>query len=442
VSPRTRAILAVSPNNPTGSFLTRGEIEALGRIAAERGIALVGDEVFADYPIDERCEAPSVLADPVALTFGLGGLSKSAGLPQLKLGWIGIGGPDALVTAARARLELICDTYLSVSTPVQQALIAAGRDIRSNPGPRAVNHRFECGVARPACTLLPASGVVRGDPGPRHAERNARPVASKRTTCSFTRVFLRFSARSVRDRQPAAQAEFHEGVRRVLIAPPAPDPRRPVIDMARAAGCSSRLLDSVDHSWDQRDRRPRRLALAREAGRARPGAAERWPRRPVALPAMSATAIDRFTSAWQARGLPRSGSERAAGGPPRHGSVRRVEHRPCATKMTAQAIGRFQTPTSRAPRRGPRDSGSASPKVVARRLRAFRAATAGERVDRPGEPRARARSAHDARRSLAGGSSSGSICTPETSGRPRRAMSGVALFGDLPFMVDADSADV
>jgi aspartate/methionine/tyrosine aminotransferase len=159
VSPRTRAILAVSPNNPTGSFLTGGEIDALGRIAAERGIALIGDEVFADYQIDERSEAPSVLADPVALTFGLGGLSKSAGLPQLKLGWMGIGGPDALVSAARARLELICDTYLSVSTPVQQAagaLIAAGRDIRSQILERVrSNHRdLECEVAaHPACTL-------------------------------------------------------------------------------------------------------------------------------------------------------------------------------------------------------------------------------------------------------------------------------------------------
>jgi hypothetical protein len=165
VSPRTRAILAVSPNNPTGSFLSPRDIRVLGRVAAARGLALVGDEVFADYVIDESRGRPaSVLDEPEVLTFGLGGLSKSAGLPQLKLGWMGLGGPDGVVREARARLELICDTYLSVSTPVQHAaaaLLEAGRAVRADIlGRVRANYRdLESEMsAHPACTLLPADG--------------------------------------------------------------------------------------------------------------------------------------------------------------------------------------------------------------------------------------------------------------------------------------------
>jgi alanine-synthesizing transaminase len=165
VSPRTRAILAVSPNNPTGSFLSRDEIASLSRIAQAHDLALIGDEVFADYVIDAGHEQPpSVLADPAVLTFGLGGLSKSAGLPQLKLGWVGIGGPEPLVVDARARLELIADTYLSVSTPVQHALpalLAAGAEIRARILERVranFRHLAAASAACAACTLLPADG--------------------------------------------------------------------------------------------------------------------------------------------------------------------------------------------------------------------------------------------------------------------------------------------
>jgi len=165
VSPRTRAILAVSPNNPTGSFLSRDEIAGLDRIAEAHGLALIGDEVFADYVIDgDREPPPSVLARPAALTFGLGGLSKSAGLPQLKLGWIGMAGPAPLVSDARTRLELIADTYLSVSTPVQRAaagLLAAGAGIRSRILDRVRTNYGRLAAAtaaHPACSLLPAEG--------------------------------------------------------------------------------------------------------------------------------------------------------------------------------------------------------------------------------------------------------------------------------------------
>jgi aspartate/methionine/tyrosine aminotransferase len=131
---RVRAILIVSPNNPTGSFLHREDLESISGLAAANEWAIIGDEVFADYPLDAAPDAVPVLSGAGVLTFSLGGLSKSAGLPQLKLGWIGFGGPQADVDRALAAYEIIADTYLSVSTPVQAAaaeLIEHGAAIRS-----------------------------------------------------------------------------------------------------------------------------------------------------------------------------------------------------------------------------------------------------------------------------------------------------------------------
>jgi aspartate/methionine/tyrosine aminotransferase len=133
MSDRTRAILIVSPNNPTGSFLHRDDLDALAAIAGAGRSALIGDEVFADYTLDPAAARTHVLAAADVPAFSLGGLSKSAGLPQLKLGWIGFGGPSAAVDAALARYEIVADTYLSVSTPVQAAaaqLIESGAAIR------------------------------------------------------------------------------------------------------------------------------------------------------------------------------------------------------------------------------------------------------------------------------------------------------------------------
>jgi len=115
-----RAVLAVSPNNPTGSALALEELDEMMRRCADRRAALIIDEVFADYPL-RMASIPVHCGSSPALTFRLGGLSKSVGLPQVKLGWILVDGPDDLVAAALQRLELICDTYLSVSTPVQIA---------------------------------------------------------------------------------------------------------------------------------------------------------------------------------------------------------------------------------------------------------------------------------------------------------------------------------
>jgi aspartate/methionine/tyrosine aminotransferase len=132
---RTRAVLVVSPNNPTGSMLRAADRDWLAELCADREWAIIADEVFADYPLRPGRDAVSCAGETRALTFVLGGLSKSAGLPQLKLGWIAVSGPDTVVPQALERLEVICDTYLSVSTPVQLAapvLLAAGRSVRDS----------------------------------------------------------------------------------------------------------------------------------------------------------------------------------------------------------------------------------------------------------------------------------------------------------------------
>ncbi len=131
LGPRTRAVVVVTPNNPTGSYLKKDELAALRALCAERGIALVSDEVFADYSFapDER-RAPSAAHEGPCLAFGLGGLSKSCGLPQLKLGWTAVSGPQALVRDALARLELVADSYLSVGAPVQHDFQAAAGFLR------------------------------------------------------------------------------------------------------------------------------------------------------------------------------------------------------------------------------------------------------------------------------------------------------------------------
>ncbi|RPJ40840.1 MAG: pyridoxal phosphate-dependent aminotransferase, partial [Candidatus Latescibacterota bacterium] len=130
---RTRAIVVVHPNNPTGSFLDDEEIEALRALAAERFLAIVSDEVFADYRFDDASRPLTLAGESGALTFSLGGLSKAAGLPQMKLAWIVASGPAALRDEALARLEIIGDTFLSVGTPVQaglEGLLSAGDAVR------------------------------------------------------------------------------------------------------------------------------------------------------------------------------------------------------------------------------------------------------------------------------------------------------------------------
>ncbi len=128
VGPRTRAIVVVHPNNPTGSYLGRGELDAM----LDLGLPIISDEVFATYPLGTlRSDRIATVAHETrGLVFALSGLSKLVGLPQMKLGWIVAGGDEGVVAPAMARLENLLDAYLSVGTPVQAALPAlleAGR---------------------------------------------------------------------------------------------------------------------------------------------------------------------------------------------------------------------------------------------------------------------------------------------------------------------------
>jgi aspartate/methionine/tyrosine aminotransferase len=118
----TRAVVLVSPNNPTGSFLKKSELQGIVDLCRGRNVALICDEVFADYAFGpDSARVATNAGNQQLLTFVLSGLSKPAGLPQVKLGWICASGPARLVEGARERLMLIADTYLSVSSSVQLA---------------------------------------------------------------------------------------------------------------------------------------------------------------------------------------------------------------------------------------------------------------------------------------------------------------------------------
>jgi hypothetical protein len=167
-----RGLLVVSPNNPTGTVVTGEELTSLATRCADRAAALIVDEVFADYPLtgvgvqQSGARGQGSGAEGLrALTFRLGGLSKSAGLPQVKLGWMAVEGPESLVRDALARLELIADTYLSVATPVQvaaSALIDSGRLIREQIL-RRVRNNHDALVA--AASSRAAIDVLQADAG-------------------------------------------------------------------------------------------------------------------------------------------------------------------------------------------------------------------------------------------------------------------------------------
>jgi len=122
VTPRTRGVVVVHPNNPTGSYVSREEQQQLNRFCREHHLALIADEVFLDYAHDREARPrPSFAANREALTFTLSGISKIVALPQMKVAWIAASGPPAEVDEAMARLEVIADTYLSMNAPIQWA---------------------------------------------------------------------------------------------------------------------------------------------------------------------------------------------------------------------------------------------------------------------------------------------------------------------------------
>ncbi len=171
ISPRTRAVVIVNPNNPTGSFLKKSEAETLLELAEEHELPIISDEVFMDYSFGACADCVKTLIgyDSV-LTFSLGGLSKAAGMPQMKLAWIAVTGPERDCETARERLELILDTYLSVGTPVQCALgklLDVGEGIQQQIRARiaqnveALNIRLENSPARSLHTEGGWSAIIQ-----------------------------------------------------------------------------------------------------------------------------------------------------------------------------------------------------------------------------------------------------------------------------------------
>ncbi len=169
IGPSARGVILVNPNNPTGSCLRRGEWVAVRQAASRNDLAVVCDEVFSDYLWDEALTDPdvvrSIAGDDSTLSFSLSGLSKVCGLPQLKLGWIVVNGPAQARAEAMRRLELIADTYLSVSAPVQHAavrLLALRSPIQAAICQRLRENRTQLGGLRLGPELDP---ILRSDGG-------------------------------------------------------------------------------------------------------------------------------------------------------------------------------------------------------------------------------------------------------------------------------------
>jgi alanine-synthesizing transaminase len=120
ITPRTRGVIVVNPNNPTGHFVKERELAKLNELCSARGMALIADEVFLDFALD-KARPVTFAGNAGALTFAMSGLSKIAGLPQMKMAWVIASGPEELKRQALERLEVIADTYLSPNAPVQLA---------------------------------------------------------------------------------------------------------------------------------------------------------------------------------------------------------------------------------------------------------------------------------------------------------------------------------
>jgi aspartate/methionine/tyrosine aminotransferase len=221
-----KALVAVSPNNPTGSCLEGREVQELQGICRDRGWALIVDEVFADYLLESPAARTDLAANAPVLTFTLGGASKTLGLPQVKLGWIVVGGPETECGAALDGLEHIADTYLSVSTPVQLAaasLLRSGgvvRDAIVARVSRNLARAREIATAFPACTVLPVEGgwtaVVRV-PSLQSEEALALSLLEREHVLAHPGYFFDFDAEAflVVSLLPA-EARFRNGFERML----------------------------------------------------------------------------------------------------------------------------------------------------------------------------------------------------------------------------------
>jgi alanine-synthesizing transaminase len=223
---RSRAVILVHPNNPTGSYVSDGETAALNAFCGEHGLALIVDEVFLDYTHDGKPRRSFVTND--ALTFTLSGISKISALPQMKLAWLACSGPQQLVAEAGARLEIIADTFLSMNTPVQLAapvLLEQRKHVQPVLLQRVRGNLAELDrqlAARPSCARLLVQGgwyAVLRVPVVESDEELAIRLLRESQVSVHPGHFYDFPAEGhlVLSLIPGS-ADFGEGVRRLLGA--------------------------------------------------------------------------------------------------------------------------------------------------------------------------------------------------------------------------------
>jgi aspartate/methionine/tyrosine aminotransferase len=220
-----RALIVVNPNHPTGHFTGGGEKAFLARFCRERGMAVISDEVFLDFPLEQGARPESFAGNGETLTFTLSGISKVLGLPQMKLSWIVVSGPEDERREAAARLEMIADTYLSVNTPSQRALspwLAARHPLLREIGDRLAGNLETLARAVAAsrrARLLRAEGgwyAILALEGPRTDEAVALELLEKEGVLVHPGYLFDFEAGSyiVLSLLPASE-DFSEGVRRL-----------------------------------------------------------------------------------------------------------------------------------------------------------------------------------------------------------------------------------
>ncbi len=210
VTSRTRAIVLVHPNNPTGSYVSPSERDSLNEFCNQHDLSLVVDEVFLDYAHD-AASRPSFTSNQAALTFTLSGLSKISGLPQMKLAWVAASGPAQKVASALDRLEVIADTYLSMNAPIQLAaptLLAQRKKIQPLLMDRVHKNlqEFDRQLAtQKACQRLEVEGgwyVVLRVPAMQSDEDLAIEILRQGLRARPPRPFLRFPRRRIFDTKP------------------------------------------------------------------------------------------------------------------------------------------------------------------------------------------------------------------------------------------------
>lgn len=224
--PGARAIFAVHPNNPTGSYVIEEDRRQLFAIASEARSALVVDEVFLDFPLPPASAAPSFAGTTVAPVFVVSGISKIAGLPQMKLSWIAAGGDAGTRRAAGIRLEHVADQYLSVAAPAQHALprwLSATRELRGEIVRRVTENRDAALLLMRACptaTLLPVEAgwyAVMRLPATRSADAWARRALRERSVHVHPGELFGFSGGAFAVVSLLTRPTvFHEGLSRFL----------------------------------------------------------------------------------------------------------------------------------------------------------------------------------------------------------------------------------